>query len=206
MMRERSKVPDEAAVELGIRGERVPVGSHVAYIWENDDEFREAVGVLRAGLRSGDHLVVFGHDEANARVLHVLVESGVDVEGLRSEGRLDVLGPAASGEETLAGIGRSFEAAVEQGAPMIRLLGNIGWGRDSWPDTKDLMRFEAQVTGAAASFPCLVVCMYDVRSLPADVLLHGAFQTHPLTFCGNLVRENPFHCSLDEFLERMESR
>ncbi|MBW3534665.1 MAG: MEDS domain-containing protein [Gemmatimonadetes bacterium] len=196
---------DAEAVELGIRGERVPVGSHVAYMWENQEEFLEAIGVLEAGLRSKDHLVVFGHDEANARVLDALVEGGADVERLREERRLDVLGPGSSGEETLAGIGRSFEAAVEGGAPMIRLLGNIGWGRDAWPDTKELMRFEARVTEAAASFPCLVVCMYDVRSLPADVLLHGAFQTHPLTFCGNLVRENPFHCSLNEFLERVDA-
>ena len=194
----------EREVELGIRGERVPVGCHVAYMWEKTEEFREGVGVLRAGVRSGDHLVVFGHEEANARVLDALAELGVDIDGLRSEGRLDVLGPRSSGDETLATIGRSFQAAVDGGAPLIRLLGNIGWGREGWPDQMDLLRFEAQVTGAAASFPCVVVCMYDVRSLSADVLLHGAFQTHPLTFCGNLVRENPFHCSLEVFMERLE--
>lgn len=180
------------------------MGGHVAYLWRTETEFEEAVGFLEVGLRRGEHLVVFGHDEANRRVLEILEARGADVEALRAGGRLDVLGAGATGDATLAGIGASFQAAVDAGAPMIRLLGNIGWGKDGWPDTKDLLRFEARVTAAAASFPCVVVCMYDIGGLPGEVIVHGAFQTHPITFCGNLVRENPFHCSLDEFLERVD--
>jgi hypothetical protein len=31
----------------------------------------------------------------------------------------------------------------------------------------------------------------------------GAYETHPLTFCGNVLRENPFYVGVDEYLERM---
>lgn len=192
-------------VDLGIRSERVEPGAHIALLWETDAEFEEAVGFLERGAHEGDHLVVFGHDEGNQRVIEVLRRRGVDVDALSAEGRLDVLGGAETGEATLAGIGASFTAAVDRGAELIRLLGNIGWGREGWPSESDLLRFESQVTEAAKAFPCVIVCMYDLRSCSGASLVHGCFQTHPLTFLGNLVRENPHYVPHAEFTRRLEA-
>ena len=52
-------------IELGLRDERVNLGDHIAYFWEKPSEFEEAVEFLCAGQARGDHLVVFGHGEAN---------------------------------------------------------------------------------------------------------------------------------------------
>lgn len=45
--------------------------------------------------------------------------------------------------------------------------------------------------------------MYDVRNLPGRVIVHGAFETHPLTICGNMLRENPYYVKFEAFLERL---
>lgn len=192
-------------VDIGIRELRAAEGSHIAYFWEKPEQFREAVQFLRGGVYPGDHLVVFGHDDANDRVLEVLTEMGHDPAALEAEGRLSVLGPGTSGEETLGRIGETFQAALDAGASMIRLLGNIGWGRPDWPDERDILRFEARVTEAAASFPCVVVCMYDVQSLTGSVVFNGAFCTHPLTIYDNLIRENPMCMEVEDFLARMDA-
>jgi len=55
-------------VDLGLRGEQVPLRSHLAYFWESDKEFAEAVAFRAAGLRDEDHCVIFGHQEANETV------------------------------------------------------------------------------------------------------------------------------------------
>jgi len=34
---------------------------------------------------------------------------------------------------------------------------------------------------------------------------HRGGETHPLTFCGNVLRENPFYVGVDEFLERIRA-
>lgn len=193
------------AVDLGIRSELVEPGSHIALIWENDEEFREGVGFLERGVVAGDHLVVFGYDEANRRVLEVLREAGVEVDSLQEAGRLDVLGAAATGDATLASIAGTFEDAIEKGAGMIRLLGNIGWEREGWPSERDLLEFESKVTEAARDLPCVVVCMYDLQRCSGGTLVKGCFQTHPLTFFGNLVRENPYHVTHAEFVSRLQS-
>ena len=105
----------------------------------------------------------------------------------------------------LSNIGATFTEAVAAGAKMIRLLGNIGWGREGWPNENDILEFEARVTGAAKAFPCVVVCMYDVRALPGRVMVHGAFETHPLTFCGNVMRQNTHYVDVDQFLTRLRN-
>ena len=194
----------EGSVELGLRGEQVHLGDHIAYFWEKDSEFDEAVEFLLAGLKKRDHLVVFGHDDANSRVLDVLRRKKVDVEKARKAGRLSVVSGNPDGSELLANIGGTFQRAVDAGCKCIRLLGNIGWARSGWPADIDILSFEAKVTSAAKQFPCVVVCMYDVGSLSGSVMVHGAYETHPLTISRNVLRENPYFVKVEEYLASLD--
>jgi DcmR-like sensory protein len=192
----------EQRIELGIHDERAHVGDHIAYLWETDQEFEAAVGFLETGRREGDFCVIFGHDEANQRVVDALNRRGFDCARLQETKRLAIVGGHANGDAILENLGAAFATAVEDGAPLIRLLGNIGWNRGGWPAQDDLITFEARVTGAARQFPCVVVCMYDVSALPAAVLLHGALETHPLTFCRNVMRRNPYLVETTQLLRQ----
>ncbi len=192
-------------IDLGLRDESVKLGDHIAYFWESERQFDEAVNFLLVGIRRGDHSVVFGHDDANKRVLDVLRKLGIDTDHLQAAKRLTVVTGGPSGELMLGNIAETFQAAVKDGCGCIRLLGNIGWSKPGWPDNLNILEFEAKVTGAAKQFPCVVMCMYDVASLSGSVMVHGAYETHPLTFCGNVLRENPFYVGVDEFLERLKT-
>jgi hypothetical protein len=187
---------------LGIREERVHAGAHIAYFWETQKEFSEAVGFLEVGFRAEDYGVVFGHGEANAKVIAALERRKVNVKRLEDAGRLVEIGGQPTGDATLASIGAAFQKMVDAGAPLIRLLGNIGWGRKGWPSEDDILAFEARVTQAALNFPCIVVCMYETTALSGRIMVHGAFETHPLTFCGNVMRENTHYVAVEEFLAR----
>ena len=178
------------------------VGDHIAYVWETPAEFEEAVGFLCRGIRDGDHCVIFGHDEANEEVARLLAEKGFDVPHLTKAGRLSILGGREHGDMMLSEIGSTFQRAQDQGAPLIRLLGNIGWSRPGWPADRDILAFEAKVTGAAKLFPSVVMCMYDAKSLSGSVMLHGCFETHPIVITGNILRHNPYHVEIEEYLGR----
>ena len=75
-------------IPIGVRGEHVEVGSHVAYFWESDAEFRDGVSFLTEGLAAGDFCVVFGHEDANERVCAVLGEQGLDCAQLSRDNRI----------------------------------------------------------------------------------------------------------------------
>ncbi len=192
-------------VPLGIGTSCAHSGDHIGYFWENDREFERGVGFLEAGLRDGDACFVFGHEPANLKVLGVLRKDGFPVEELLAEERLHVLEGRPSGDAMLSEIGGAFQKAMAGGARMLRLLGNIGWGRRNWPEDDAILEFEARVTEAARQFPCVIVCMYDVASLSGRIILKGGFETHPLTVQADALCENPFHVKPDEYLERLRA-
>lgn len=191
-------------VRLGIGEEYVATGEHIGYFWENESQFEEALGFLAVGLRGKDACFVFGHDDANRKVLDLLARRGLDVEALVEAGRLQVLGGEESGDEMLAKIGAAFQRAVDNGAPLLRLLGNIGWRRPGWPVDDNILAFEAKVTEAARQFPCLVICLYDVHALPGRIILKGGLETHPLTMSATTLHENPHYQSPEQFLSELK--
>ena len=62
-IKEKRTKPRAREIALGLRDERVKLGDHIAYFWESERQFDEAVGFLTVGIRNGDHVVVFGHDD-----------------------------------------------------------------------------------------------------------------------------------------------
>lgn len=200
-----AEVSEKIVIPLGLAHASVRPGEHIAYFWKSDREFERGVDFLIAGLPNGDHAVVFGHDEANEKVCAVMKRAGFDPLALVASGQLTILGPESTGEATLRRIAAVFQSALDRGTSLIRLLGNIGWGKPGWPNEREILEFEARVTGAARQYPSVVVCMYDVQSLPGTVILHGAFETHPVTVCGNIVRENTHYVDAETFLRRSET-
>lgn len=190
-------------VELGIRNERIEPGSHIALLWETPAEFEEAVGFLEIALRGQEHAVIFGHPEANDRVCTILEARGHDTLALQRQGKLTILMGVPKGDGMLDSIAAAFQGAIDGGAKMIRLLGNIGWGHVNWPVENEILAFEAKVTAAAKAFPCVVLCLYDVGALSGRIIMHGAYETHPLTICRNVLRENPHHIPMDEYLRAL---
>ena len=178
-------------VDLGIRSQKVKLCDHIAYFWETDEEFSEAVGFLEVGLRAGDFCVIFGHPEANERVLAILADRGFSQTAV--QGQLAVLGGKRVPNEMLSAIANTFKAAVERGARLIRLLGNIGWSHPDWPSETEILQFEAQVTEACRKFPSVILCMYDVHSLSGQ---------HPLTMCDSGIARNPYYVPAGQYLAR----
>jgi hypothetical protein len=69
---------------------------------------------------------------------------------------------------TLSDIEDVFRAAVLAGASAIRHLGNLGLGEAPLLGNgiEDVLELEARVTSLTKRFPVVVVCMYDVNTLP----------------------------------------
>lgn len=185
---------------LGIGDQFVSAGDHIAYFWESPEQFELGINFLETGLRAGDCGFVFGYEEANRRVVESLRRRGFDIESLRERRRLMTAGGVASGEQMLSNLGALFLSALAAGAPAIRLLGNLGWGRPEWPNDEGILEFEARVTEAARQFPCVILCMYEVRALSGRLILKGGFQTHPLTVCDQTLHQNNHYVPLETFV------
>src|SRR5687767_13374443 len=143
-------------VDLGIRGWRVPLHSHISYLWNTDEEFAEAVGFLQAGSRSNEHRLLVGSRRAKKQILDLLGERAVDIEELKAAGRFTLLDGTPSPEDFLDSVAAAFRKAIAGGASLIRALGVPAWGEQGWPDHGSLLAFERGVTRLAGKVPSVI--------------------------------------------------
>ncbi len=187
-------------VPLGLgRGLAAP-GDHLAYFWESEQDFTAAAGFVAAGATEGETCVLLGDEEANDRLEAATRRTGLDTAVLRRQGRLHVATGMRSADALLKLVGEQIERAVDRGAPLVRILGNLGWGRPDWPDELDLLRLEARVTDAVRKLPVVVMCAYDVRGLAGSPLLLGGLECHPLTYRRGALRPNELYVPAEKFL------
>lgn len=181
-------------IPLGITEDRVRLGSHLIYFWESDQDFKGGVKFLNPGLGKGDHCIAFGHDEALERVLHALRHDGFDTDQLIRDLQLTILPRRKSAEQTLCDISDVVRAALRAGARAVRFLGNLGMGRDPLPAGEDdVLDLECRATALISPLPCVIVCMYDVRTLSGKLIFNGGLRSHHLAVCSSGLRENPYY-------------
>lgn len=189
---------------LGFLDRDVTVPSHICLFYYDDAELRGMLPFLTVGLDTPEEAtVLFGTRSRLDQVLAYLVaDHGRDVEADVRDGRIILVEGAPTGEGALGNIGKALDAAVAGGATLIRFLGFIGWGESGWPGHDDLLRFEATVNDALASYPAIAICTYNANRLPGPLLIFGGIETHPITIVGHTVAENPHYVPPKEFLAR----
>jgi hypothetical protein len=190
----------ERKIPLGITEDDVPLGSHLVHFWQTDEEFESGVRFLQLGIdNQSEYCVLFGHDEANLRVLEILRRTCQDLDRLLQERRLVILRRESSAQVTLAKIEDAFSSAVQKGATAIRYLGNLGMGQDPLPGrgADEVVELETDATLLALRYPCVILCMYDVKTVSGSLLLDAGFGTHPLTVLRDALHQNP-HCTIEE--------
>ena len=183
-------------IALGITDDEVPLGSHLIHFWHTDDEFARGVRFLELGIADeSQYCVLFGHDEANQRVLGILGKTGYDLDRILQQGRLVILRRESSASVTLVNIGAAFSDAVRKGATAIRYLGNLGMGQAPLPGrgADEVVELESGATALALRYPCVIVCMYDTNTVSGRLVLDGGFGAHPLAVCRGALRHNPYY-------------
>jgi hypothetical protein len=116
------------------------------------------------------------------------------VDGLLQSGRLAILRRDYPAAETLKAIEAAFSAAVENGAAVIRYLGNLGRSEAPLPGrgADEVVELETGATHLALRYPCVIVCMYDVNTVSGALLLNAGFATHSHAVCGHTLHQNPY--------------
>jgi PAS domain S-box-containing protein len=196
----RRPKPKPTSVALGIRDWRVPLHSHISYLWASPPELQEVAGFLAAGLRAKDHAVLVGSNENRRGITGLLADRGFNVGKLEAAGRITQLAGAPSAEALLAAFETTFEKVTAAGAPLIRLLGVPGWGEQDWPDDASLLSLETRFTSLARRYPSVTVCLYDARSLPKVILERAGFDAHPFVIAGGELIDETHPAAKEAFL------
>jgi transcriptional regulator with XRE-family HTH domain len=148
---------------------------HSAFPYRADDQFRTTMGSFLAD----------GVERSEATLA---VTTGPNIELLREHlGRearsvefVDASGFYSTPIAALEAYRAFFEAALERGAPWVRVVGEPMWEGRSESEVRAWTRYESLFNLVFGGSPLTVVCPYDERSVAPEIVKH-AHLTHPNT-------------------------
>jgi transcriptional regulator with XRE-family HTH domain len=104
-----------------------------------------------------------------------------------------------SPKEALSRYGAFVTQRVEAGAVWIRICAEAAWAGDTDAEIAAWTRYESLVNLSFASSPATIICTYDERAFPVDVVA-DARRTHPTVARGSDVTASPTYREPEEFL------
>ena len=172
--------------------------AHQALIYGSDQEFMDfALPFVEAGLSSKQPTLVSVQDRHCENLRAALGGGG---EGL-------TLCPVEDWYETSARTREKFARWVAEHAWIggrARLIGEPPWALGREAQVRDWARHESVINVAFARQPLTLICPYDARALPQDILRH-ARDTHPEIVDGDGVSPSPSYEDPADFCRRLDS-
>lgn len=171
---------------------------HQALLYGSDREFLDvALPFVADGLNSEQPTLV---SVQGRHIENLRAELGGSPEGL-------TLHPVEDWYETSARTRDKFArwaAERTQGGSRIRLIGEPPWALGHEAQVRDWARHESVSNVAFASLPVTLICPYDTRALPEEILSH-ARDTHPELVDAAGTAPSRFYEDPREFCERLDS-
>jgi hypothetical protein len=199
----------KGSVPLGILNRSVPSGSHICAFYDGPAGRDEVVlPFLAEGLRAGDKCIAVLDSVSPDDFLARLGGRGVDMDKSVQAGQIEVEAPAnayfRSGtfctDDILAFWGQGISAVETGGAfGFVRATGEMPSVLNHPDGRTEFFRFEARLNQFTFSVPLVVLCLYDMQGMGAEVLME-ALRTHPAVIVDGVLHENPYYIEPGTFL------
>jgi transcriptional regulator with XRE-family HTH domain len=146
---------------------------HGALIYESEAAYlASTVPFVLDGVARGDAVLVVTARRQIRQLRAALGDDGARVEFHNSTAWYRSPGGALSSYRTYV------KERVRAGAPWVRIIGEPVWVGRSQAEVAEWTRYESMINLSSASWPATIVCPYDARAVP-DEILADARHTHP---------------------------
>ena len=178
--------------KAGTTQSKVRPGTHAALLHGDPSAAAEALGFVAEGVVGHEACALLSYARFAERVAAQLRDlHGVDVKRALSDGSLAFLETRETGRELRSQL-VSFLDRCRKARRPARLLLNLGWREEGWPDDDELLSLEAGLGELCEAHGAAALCLYDARQLPGAILLDGALGCHPVVHCRGEAVKNPF--------------
>jgi two-component system, NarL family, sensor kinase len=188
--------------------EQLSPPDHLCSIYESHEEhFAVAIPFIRIGLDRGEKCIYIADDGTEAIVRDAMYAGGIDVErAIAKEGLVLQKKEAAylkhgafDPEWMFTFWTDASDEAMRQGFSALRVTGETEWALRGAPGLERWMEYESRVTHTLARHNCVVLCQYNRRLFPAELVL-DVIRTHPTVIYRGVVCRNMYYVPPDELL------
>ena len=177
-------------------------GDHACTLYNSEEErLSAAIQYIRDGLAWHERCVYVCCDQDTDGFRAALESAGIEVAAEEARGALVLLtkaeahlnGGAFDPAGLIAAIDAVLQDALNSGFAGLRAAGDMTWLLDQAPGSERLAEYEALLNRYCLNKPVIVLCQYNRRTIPSDMLDH-CLATHPwVRMEGPILLTNPFY-------------
>jgi hypothetical protein len=200
-------------ISMGIGTENFPAGTHMCYIFNEDDEKRNLIAkYIESGLRGGEIVRYFAETPSAGTLNEMLSDLGVKPPVVRP-GQFQLAKAAETycpdgtfiPERMLAGLRTIYDEAIADGYAGARASGEMGWALQGLPGSDRLIEYEALINTIVEEHPITALCQYDARRFGGDTLF-DVLSVHPMMVVRGQIVRNPYYIPPEAFLAARSAR
>ena len=184
-----------------------------AFFRSREEEYALMLPFIQEGVESGNKIWYIVDSDLRDQHLDVLRQAGLDTDGLRDSGLLEVrpwenahLRTGGFDQDAMLALVDDFLASNErQGVPATRIWSNQEWALKELPGVTDIVEYESRWNDMSARHQVLTVCVYDLTRFSGGIII-DMLRTHPAAIVGGILYENPFYSPPEEFQRELRQR
>jgi hypothetical protein len=185
-------------VPLGFTPELFPEGTHICYLYSDEDERKRFMSsYVRSGIDDHEFVTYLPDSEADMveRAIAALgiAPSQVPKDQLSLAAAMDVYCPG--GEfvpDTMLDRLRKMYADLPPAFRGARVAGEMSWALRDVPGVERLVEYEGRINELLKRYPITTLCQYDTREFSGATIFE-LLNVHPIMIVHGQIMRNPFY-------------
>jgi hypothetical protein len=200
---------ERRTIDMGFTKEPFPEGTHMCFIYNDEDERRETIAqFLQSGLKAGEKVVYLVDQTTPEEMRAHLSRYGLNPPATMPENQLAIV-PTTKAyipdgtfkvERMLNNVSAMYTDAIKSHFVGARASGEMEWALRNVPGSEGLIEYESRLNIILVDTPTTAICQYDARKFSGS-LLFDVLSVHPMMVVRGSVVRNPYYIPPETFLK-----
>jgi hypothetical protein len=198
-------------ISLGFDAEPYPMGTHMCFIFNDEDERRWVMAkYIQSGLDENEQVGYFVDTMSPEDLKKQMRELGValpdELDGRQysvvdaaktycPDGTFDV-------DRMIDTVGEAHFRSIREGYAGARVTGEMTWAKRGHPGVENLAEYECRLNLLVRTVPTTAVCQYDAQRFDGATL-YSMLSVHPMMIVHGQVVWNPYYVEPEVFLANL---
>ncbi|MBP1749948.1 MAG: MEthanogen/methylotroph, DcmR Sensory domain [Deltaproteobacteria bacterium] len=188
-------------VPIGFTGETFPPGTHMCYIYHDEDERQRIIyQFLESGLQNGENVSYFMDINTADEMREYQAALGVDKLYKEQRGHFSLATTMEAycpngifiPDEMLDRLSEFYTQSINEGYTGARSTGEMSWATRGVPGSSRFMEYEARLNSTLNRCPVTTMCQYHAN-LFDNAALRDVLTVHPLIVLHGRIVKNPYY-------------
>lgn len=193
---------------IGFTPDSFPQGTHICYIYKDEDERKEVIAkFVESGLLGGELVGYFVDAISPEEMREHLASLGISLAPGAKQEQLAIIDAAKTycGDgcfepaAMLEKVGELYRRSQTEGYSGARATGEMAWALRGIPGSEKLIEYESRLNLLVEHHPITLICQYDANRFDGATI-YDVLNVHPMMIVRGQVVRNPYYVAPAEFL------